>query len=563
MLNSFNITFKLKQNMKRKVLLLTMLLFATLLVTAQNKRYAKPGATGGGTSWSDASGDIQKLMDDLAALGGGEVWISAGVYVPLHRLAGTAGDQNKTFLLRSGVKLYGGFAGNETALSQRNYVKNPTVFSAKTGFILSCLHVMLASEVKDVVVDGVTVSAGNSNINAPTTIVVNGHKIFTNSGGGLYSVASTVKLENVIMQENTSFHGAGIFVEGGKVSLVNAVVCKNASLVEGAGIYCINGELNIDNSLIDANASIKLGGGIYCVGSTVTINDSKIFANAATVSGGGIGCYKSTLNVNSSKIQANKVSNDGGGVSVVESTVTFKNVLVAQNTAKDNGGGMHCITSSAVNLINSTVAHNHADGYGGGVYNIDNGLKFDIRNSIIWGNTASMHSGTIASQNIFGTGVTYSYSLAEDMNGTPGIILDADPQFDDEYNLTENSPARSKGNNEHYKEAGNIEKDHDPAGNPRLQGSTIDLGAYEYPASITHIDGTETDTQGGKSVWSYDGKLYVKTDKPAQVEVYNLAGILVEKTKVGEGENILQLLQGGMYIVVLDGKPCKILVNNQ
>src|SRR3970040_40211 len=107
--------------------------FAVILVTALQLLVSAPAgavvyvnatATGGnnGTSWSDAYTD---LGGALAASGADEIWGARGTYRP----AGPNGDRDTSFVLKSGMALYGGFTGTETLREQRDPLANPTILS--------------------------------------------------------------------------------------------------------------------------------------------------------------------------------------------------------------------------------------------------------------------------------------------------------------------------------------------------------------------------------------------------------------------------------------------------
>ena len=81
-------------------------------VNAKSIYYVKAGATGDGSSWSNASGDIQGMIDKASS--GDEVWIAGGTYYPLKEA------YPQYFKIESGVSLYGGFAGNEKSISERS-----------------------------------------------------------------------------------------------------------------------------------------------------------------------------------------------------------------------------------------------------------------------------------------------------------------------------------------------------------------------------------------------------------------------------------------------------------
>ena len=105
-------------------------LFAGMLLPAavahgQSVLYVDDDApvAGDGTSWATAYNDLQDALG--AANPGDEIWVAAGIYTPDR---GT-GDRNATFQLIIGVAIYGGFAGGETDLGQRDAATNVTILS--------------------------------------------------------------------------------------------------------------------------------------------------------------------------------------------------------------------------------------------------------------------------------------------------------------------------------------------------------------------------------------------------------------------------------------------------
>jgi len=64
-----------------------------------------------GSSWINAYTDLKAAINSAAP--NSELWITAGVYSP----GATTADR---FQLSTDLKLYGGFNGTETALSQRD-----------------------------------------------------------------------------------------------------------------------------------------------------------------------------------------------------------------------------------------------------------------------------------------------------------------------------------------------------------------------------------------------------------------------------------------------------------
>jgi hypothetical protein len=60
-----------------------------------------------GSSWRNAFSSLQSAL--AAAKSGDEIWVAAGTYTP-----SAAGARSDSFVLRSDVAIYGGFAGTES-----------------------------------------------------------------------------------------------------------------------------------------------------------------------------------------------------------------------------------------------------------------------------------------------------------------------------------------------------------------------------------------------------------------------------------------------------------------
>ena len=103
-----------------------------LCASAHATRYyvdADNQTPGDGTSWATAFDNLQDGLVIAQQHGGeDEIWVAEGTYYPTERI-----DPNDarsvTFALAAQVKIYGGFAGTEDYLSERDIYANPTILS--------------------------------------------------------------------------------------------------------------------------------------------------------------------------------------------------------------------------------------------------------------------------------------------------------------------------------------------------------------------------------------------------------------------------------------------------
>ena len=143
-------------------------------------RYVDAGAGGSndGTSWTNAFTDLQDAL--TAAATGDEIWVAAGTYRPT---AGT--DRTLSFVLKSGVALYGGFSGAETERGQRDAAANVATLSGNIGDTgsasdNSCHVVHGGGADETAILDGFTVSGGNADGAGENE-----------NGGGMYNDSSS------------------------------------------------------------------------------------------------------------------------------------------------------------------------------------------------------------------------------------------------------------------------------------------------------------------------------------------------------------------------------------
>jgi len=257
--------------------------------------YAAPASLGEGncSSWANAC----TLADALAfAMSGEQVWVKAGVHYPV---ATTSNPRQATFTLRNGVEIYGGFAGTETLLSQRNWRSNLTILSGdidkndadmnSNGIIekgetingANAYHVVTGGGTNSsAVLDGFVITAGQAN----------GGSFPNDVGGGMYNSGSSPTLTNVTFSGNSATNaGGGMFNTGSSSpKLTNVTFSDNAAILGGGGMYNWSSSPTLTNVTFSGNSATN-GGGMYNDGpSSPTLTNVTFSGNSATINGGGM-----------------------------------------------------------------------------------------------------------------------------------------------------------------------------------------------------------------------------------------------------------------------------------
>ena len=391
--------------------------------------------------------------------------------------------------------------------------------------------------VQEVVVEinGITFANGYSDQGGAiykrnATLTLNNCEIRDNEssriGGGLYSNGGETTLVNCDVMNNTvgmdnegyGGQGGGIYNYAATLSLDNCAISGNEAETYGGAVVSYYGETTLENCLVMNNTAGVCGGGVYSYHDQTTLTRCEVMYNAATESNGG-GVYSmndATLSLNDCSISNNRANSNGGGVFSITGMTTLSNCAITHNTAEYGGGVcaeadetafIDCLVAKnyadygggldlfgRVTLSNSTVTANTAE-YGGGVnwgYEID----FTAYNSIIVGNIA-VYSGVeyvcdesflhplYSDSFIFpdASVVKRAYNtLSKEISwesGANNITYDASkPLFTnaaaEDYALAVNSQAINKGSNQY------VTTSVDLAGNRRVSGLTVDIGAYEF-----------------------------------------------------------------------------------
>ena len=108
-------------------IIITLLLAISFQSFATDIIFVKEGATGSGTSWENATGNLQSALE--TATKGTQIWVAEGIYFPVDCDKCNDRARSIMFNVKDGVELYGGFAGTESKLMQRRWRQYPTTVS--------------------------------------------------------------------------------------------------------------------------------------------------------------------------------------------------------------------------------------------------------------------------------------------------------------------------------------------------------------------------------------------------------------------------------------------------
>ncbi|WP_130735729.1 T9SS type A sorting domain-containing protein [Flavobacterium sp. J27] len=475
--------------------------------------YVNANATGNnnGISWTNAYTNLNDALAD--AQNDEEIWIAEGIYTP------DASDRNATFsIIASNLKLYGGFVGNETQLSDRVVGSNETILSgdllgnddAAISFVNSTRsdnsYTVVSLIGENPLLDGLTITAGHANATSGATE--------TRYGGGINKNASirNVTLNNCKLTKNIATEASGAIAGGynvfggtGSMVISNCELSENLSAI-GAAIY----SANLSTAVIT-----------YSISNTLFSKNKATNTSSATNGYAGSSMWLRSY---------------GSGSNIV---TTISNCTFVDNV--DDGANASMNNQNRVTLaLTKNTNSNHTA---------------TLSNCLFWNNKAI--SGATARP--IGGFIESGISTATILNSTDetnftGITLSGtsannnslDPLFTDlaggDYTLSLGSPAIDSGDN------ASVIGTTDLLGNQRVFNAVVDRGVYEFGSSVL----SSTSFQEFTNFQIYPNPatsiLHVSSSQNINVlEVYTLEGKLVLQTKANEVD--VTSLQNGLYLI--------------
>ena len=350
-------------------------------VSTSRIRYVKEQATGrgDGSDWDNASGDLQRMIDELADNNPqglqGEVWVAAGNYEPQSQLIQGTG-YSASFRMRDGISVYGGFDAvspelsktdrktkeggmpweftNQTILQAAYYVRNesnPSFTGNKWTLTSDSRHVVWFAPMPDeegtftqpTYLDGVTIMGG-----------------YAQGGTGV--------------DDFKTDRGAGVYMDGRNTYLTNSIVKENYATGNGGGVYLKDGR--VQSTLIYNNNADQNGGAVY-VDDQGLVHRSMLTNNSAR---NGAGVYLDNQ-------PATQGEQDHPEYLILSTCVVSNNTASGNGAVYcDEGGVLLQNTITNNNCVTATDATDPNASQTGGIYINRYAL---VANSVIWNNRMS------------------------------------------------------------------------------------------------------------------------------------------------------------------------------
>ena len=291
-----------------------------------------------GSSWDDAFNSLQDALAASEASGGAitEIWIAAGTYWPDDGGGQTPGDQDASFHLSNNLALYGGFAGGEVLLEQRDWELNQTVLSGDIGVAENdydnSYTVVLANNVDSTsIVDGITIAYGNAN--NPSGWYYNEDDAGI-CGGGVFHYFSSPKLIRCTFSENSAYMGGGTSSFYSNPTLTDCTFSRNSTDIAGGGIFTYGGNAILANCTFHGN-SAGCGGGACINGGDPFLVNSTFHGNSAEY-GGGTCIMTGEPILTHCTFSGNSANDSGGAVWGFVGSATLNNCVLWGNTAPND-----------------------------------------------------------------------------------------------------------------------------------------------------------------------------------------------------------------------------------
>lgn len=452
---------------------LALALLTVVPLAGQAQVFVRADAPNGGdgASWATA---YNRLDTALSGHPGEDIWVARGRYTPPLNTGPdlTASERRRqtSFLIPPSTRIYGGFAGSESALEQRNVQANPTVLSGDmqgndsnrdADGVTPTPDDIVGDNARHVVrFDAMLWNAGEGADIGPDTVldgfIVSGgfasETLYEAGGGGAVCIAGydgglvercSPTLRNLefvgnLAGDGTGTGGGGAFAvySGGAPaapSVENVVFRNNRSTSDGGAVKVSSYWTVLEPSFTDVgffdNEAVSGGAVAFTDFFDARIERARFVGNIArpnTPEDGDSFANGGALYINAGFVYPDSFAR-----------LRVSNAVFARNQAENLGGAVMNFSNGAatrVELVNSSFSGNRAR-LGGVLFVPDvDGPVTQFLNSILWGNVATQPPGDFdeyaqgAGDNIYGDyseatrRVEIGHSLLQHGLAAPGVI---------------------------------------------------------------------------------------------------------------------------------------------
>ena len=216
--------------------------------------------TGDGSNWTNAYTHLQPAID--GSIPTDSIFVAQATYQPA---SGTS------FMMKEGVKIFGGFTGTESAFEQRSLVNKAILKGNGSSVIFNDDNALTAAAE----LDGFIITGG-----------------LAASGGGMYNNNVSPVIRNCIFEGNSTpaiGNGGAMYNENHcGLAIINCIFTNNTAAGHGAGINNSHSDITITNCVFSGNSGSTFGSAMYMDNSSPVITNTIIWGNTAQINGNGL-----------------------------------------------------------------------------------------------------------------------------------------------------------------------------------------------------------------------------------------------------------------------------------